>query len=110
MSPSSKDVLASLSAIQQARASAAIDPEVPLTRAMQGETTALTDVTALMEAQTAAIQEALNAIERNPDEMTPSQLLELQFQMNLFSQLMETAANVLSAMNDTITAMARNIK
>ena len=103
--PAAGDVLAFLTGVQMVMSSEV----VPLVE-LQGEVNAVDAVQKLMAAQTEAIQVALRAMEEDPAEMNVGQLLQLQFMVNLFSQLSTTATNIASAMNDAINAAARNIK
>ncbi|HEX4301151.1 MAG TPA: DUF5407 family protein [Rhizomicrobium sp.] len=64
----------------------------------------------LLDETTAAMNEAIDALNQEEAEMNPSDFLTLQFQINLFRQLLETSTNVTAAFNDAIIAVARNLK
>lgn len=66
-------------------------------------------VIAEVDQQVEAVNDMLAAMTQTTT-MDPGDFLYLQFQMNLLSQLMTTASNVLSAINDACNAAARNIK
>ncbi len=59
---------------------------------------------------TEEIKKKLEELHRQPDQISISQMFEMQMLMNRLSQLSEMSSSVLAASNSAIASMARNVK
>ena len=67
------------------------------------------ELAAEIEVQIAEINTSIEKMALR-EEMDPASLLEIQFQMNLLSQLLETSTNFLAVMHDAMKNAIRNMK
>lgn len=64
----------------------------------------------MIEAETQKVNDALAAMQENPDEINIADMFSMQLLMNHTAQQSEMATSIVSASNTAINSMARNIK
>jgi hypothetical protein len=63
-----------------------------------------------LEQQTAKVNQQLAELQSKGDNLSINDMFKMQMLMNSLSQLSEMSTNVMSAMNSSISSMARNVK
>lgn len=77
---------------------------------MTQEAVNLHELVGIINDATKNVTEKLKSMKQNSDSISIGEMFEMQMLMNHLSQLSEMCTGVVSAMNTSIMAMARNVK
>lgn len=78
--------------------------------AQNHETVNMNELVSIIGDATKNVTEKLRKMKNSGEEISISEMFEMQMLMNHLSQLSEMCTSVVSAMNTSIMAMARNVK